>query len=69
MTPKYEPPRLKGVQYASGESRGQLLIAPEIMKWLGQSRNNPQLQTCLVVEVKSDAVKNNTEQEPGMLCP
>ena len=41
MTSKYEPPRLESVQYASGESRGQLLIAPEIMKWLGQSRNNP----------------------------
>ena len=25
----------------------------------GQSRNDPQLRMCLVVKVKSDAVKNN----------
>ena len=29
-----------------GKSRGQLLIAPERMKPLAQSRNNPQLQMC-----------------------
>ena len=39
------------------KSRGQLLIAPERMKWLGQSGNNAQLWTCLVVKVKSDAIK------------
>ena len=38
---------------------GQLLIAPERMKRLGQSRNGIQLWMCLVVKVKSDAVKNN----------
>ena len=27
------------------------------MKWLGQSGNNAQLWTCLVVKVKSDAIK------------
>ena len=32
---------------------------PEGMKRLGQSGNNAQLQMCLVVKVKSDAVKNN----------
>ena len=42
-----------------GKSRGQLLIAPERIKWLGQSRNDTQLWMCLVVKVKSDAVKNN----------
>ena len=42
-----------------GNSGGQLLIAPERMKWLGQSKNNAQLSMCLVVKVKSDAVKNN----------
>ena len=41
------------------KSRGQLLIAPERMKWLGQSRNSAQMCTCLVVKVRSDAVKNN----------
>ena len=33
MTPKDEPPRLEGVQYATGEERRELLIAPERMKW------------------------------------
>ena len=32
------------------KSRGQLLIAPEIMKWLGQSRNDAQLWMCLVLK-------------------
>ena len=40
-------------------SRGQLLIAPERMKWLGQMGNDTQLWMCLVVKVKSNAVKYN----------
>ena len=39
------------------------------MTMLGQSRSYAQLWMCLVVKVKSDAVKNNTAQEPGMLGP
>ena len=42
-----------------GKGRGQLVIAPERMKWLGESRINAQLWICLVVKVKSNAVKNN----------
>ena len=34
-------------------------IAPERMKRQSQSRNDAQLQMCLVVKIKSDAVKNN----------
>ena len=34
-------------------------IAPEGMKRPGQNGNNAQLYMCLVVKVKSDAVKNN----------
>ena len=34
-------------------------IAPEGMKNLSQSENNSQLWMCLVVEVKSGAIKNN----------
>ena len=34
-------------------------IAPEGMKRQSQSGNNVQLWMCLVVKVKSDAVKNN----------
>ena len=42
-----------------GESGGQLLIVPEKIKWLGQSRNVAQLWICLVVKVKFESVKNN----------
>ena len=41
-----------------GKSRGQLLIAPERMKQLGQSRNDTQFWMCLLMKVKSDAIKN-----------
>ena len=34
-------------------------IAPERIKRLRQSKNNAQLWMCLVMEVKSDDVKNN----------
>ena len=43
-----------------GKSGGKSLIAPERIKWLGRSRDDAQLQMCLVVTVKSDAVENNT---------
>jgi len=42
-----------------GKSGGQLLITPEIRKWLGQSRNDTQLWMCLVMKVKFDVVKNS----------
>ena len=42
-----------------GKTGGQLLIAPERMKRLGQSRNNAQLWLHLVVKVKSNVIKNN----------
>ena len=35
-------------------------IAPERMKSLGQSTNCTQLWMCLVVNVKSNAIKDNT---------
>ena len=44
-------------------------IAPEIMERLSQSGNNAQMWRCLVVKVKSDAVKNSITEEPGMLGP
>ena len=40
-----------------GKSGGQLLIAPERMKWLGQSRTNVQLRMSLVVKAKSKVIK------------
>ena len=59
MTLEDKPTRLEGVQYVRGESRRQLLIAAEKMKSPGQSRSDAQLWRCLVVKVKSGAVKNN----------
>ena len=44
MTVEGQPPRSEGVQYATGKNGGQLLMAPERMKPLGQSRNNTQLR-------------------------
>ena len=41
------------------KSGSQLLVAPERVKWLGQSRNDAQLWIYLVVKVKSDALKNS----------
>ena len=51
MTLEYESSRSEDVQYATGESRGELLIALERMKWLNQSSNDAQLWMCLVVKV------------------
>ena len=44
-TPEDEPPSLQGVHMLLRKCGGQLVIAPEGMKWLGQSRNNAQLQS------------------------
>ena len=52
MTPKDEPPRLEGVQYATGEERRELLIAPERMKWKRHS-----VVGVSVVKVKSHTVR------------
>ena len=47
----------KGFSMLLGISGGQFLIAPEIMKQLGQSGNDTQLWMCLVLKVKSSAVR------------
>ena len=47
-----EPSGLKVSSMLLGKSRGQLLIAPERMKQLGQSGNDVQFQMCLVVKVQ-----------------
>ena len=44
-------------------------ITPEKLKRQSQSESNAQLGMWLVVEVKSNAVKNNIAQERGMLGP
>ena len=68
MISEYTPhptPKLVSVWYATGEE----WRAPERMKQLGQSGNDAQLWMCLVVKIKSDVVKNNIAEEPGMLGP
>ena len=60
MIPEGEPPGRKVSNMLLGKSRGQLLIAAERMKQMGQSGNDAQLWMCVVEKVKFDAVKNNT---------
>ena len=61
MTPEDEHPLGRKVSsMLLGKSGGQLRIAPERMKWLGQRENYTHLwMKYLVVKVKSDDVKNN----------
>ena len=66
---KMSSPGQKVSNMLLGKSGGQIWIVPEIMKQLGQNGNDIQLWICLVVKVKSDAVKNNIAQEPGMWGP
>ena len=56
MTLKDEPNRLVGAQYTTGEEWRNNF---KRMKRRSQSESNTQLQMWLVMEVKSDAVKNN----------
>ena len=62
-------PRSESVQYATGMSREQSLIASERMKQLGQNGNDTQLWIYLVVKAKFDGIKNNTAEEPGKSGP
>ena len=59
MTVEDENPGQEDSNMLIGKSGGQLLIAPERMTWLDQRRTNAQLWMCLVVKVKSNAVKNS----------
>ena len=64
---KEELPRSVGAQQATWEISGE--ITPERMKGWSQSKNNTQLWVWLVIEARSDAVKSNIAQEPGMSGP
>ena len=60
MTLENEPPPGQKVSnMLLGKSGWHLLITPDRTMQLGQSKNNTQLWICLMVKVKSDAVKNN----------
>ena len=53
------PPGWKVFTILLEKRGGQLLLAPERIKRLGQSGNIAKLWMCLEVKVNSDAVKNN----------
>ena len=56
MTLDNELPKSAGAQYATGE---EWRNSPEGMKRLSQIKSSTNVWMCLVVKVKSDAVKNN----------
>ena len=58
MTQEHEHPAQKVSSVLMEKKGGQLLIAPERMKWLGQSRNDAHLWLCLVVRAKPGVVKS-----------
>ena len=60
MTLEDKPLGQKASSMLLGKSRGQLPVVPERIEQLGQSKNNAQSWMCLVVKVKSDALKNKT---------
>ena len=59
-------PRSVGAQHAAGEERG---YSPRSNAEAKPREKQCLLRVCLMVKVKSDAVKNNTAQEPGMSGP
>ena len=63
---KMSPPRWVDVQYATGEEWRNSYRKNEEA---GQKQKQCQLWMCLVVTVKSNAVKSNTAWEPGILGP
>ena len=63
MIPEDESPRSEGVQYATGKSGGQLLIAPERKKWLGPSgfdrqENTGKINCSFIVTNPQDSYHN-----------
>jgi len=52
------PPGREVFNVLLGKIGGQLLIALERRKWLGQNGSAVQLWVCLVIKVKSNAVNN-----------
>ena len=66
MTLKDKPPRSIGVQYATGEEQrmGSRKNEENQPKWKGHP-----VVAVSGMKVKSDTVKNNIAQEPGILGP
>ena len=71
MTPEDGPPRSEGVQYTTEEEQGVITNINSFRKneAAGPTQKWCSVVVCLVVKVKSNAVKNNIAQEPAMLGP
>jgi len=67
MTPKDPSPRSEDIQCATGEEWRRITKSPRMNEVAGQSEYETQLLMSLVT--KSDAAKNSTVWEPGMLDP
>ena len=59
MTLEDEPPRSEGIQYATGEELRAITNSSRQNEVAGLKRNDVQLWMCLVVKIKSNAVRNN----------
>ena len=55
-TPEDEPPRSRGVQYATGEEQRAIINSSRKNEAAGERGNNAQLWMCLMMKVKSSAV-------------
>ena len=61
--------RSESIQNATGEEQRAITNHSRKNEVPEPKGKLPQLCTCPVVKVKSDAVKNNIAKEPGMLGP
>ena len=60
MAPEDKPDMSQGSNMILGKSGGKLLSAPERKNLVGLSRSHAQWWMCLVMKIKSDALRNNT---------
>ena len=58
MTLEGKPPRLKGVQYATGEEQRAITNSSRKNEAVGTKQKYTQLWICVVVKVKSSGVNN-----------
>ena len=69
MKPKDERPRSESVQYATGEEQRAISHSSRKNEAAGPKRKDAHLWICLVMKVKSDAIKNSIAEEAGVLGP
>ena len=69
MTPEDGPPQVARCPICYCGREREITNSSRKNEEVRSSRNDTQLWMCLVAKVKSDAAKNSTAQEPGMLGP